>query len=71
MRRIGASPIFIEVTKKDTIEKALKNADIPTDDEIKVEAIKPKGKSWVAVKLSDKVYQYSKVAVTTKVSGSL
>ncbi len=71
VRRIGAKPIFIAVTKNDTIENALENADIPTDDEIKVEAIKPKGKSWEAVELDDKVYQYGKIAITTKVSGSL
>ena len=70
IRRIGANPIYIAVTKKDTIENALEKADIPTDDEIKVEAIKANGKSWQAVKLDDNVYQYSKVAVTTKVSGS-
>ncbi len=70
VRRIGASPIYIAITKKDTIENALEKADIPTDDEIKVEAIKAKGKSWQAVELDDNVYQFSKVAVTTKVSGS-
>jgi len=70
VRRIGANPIYIAVTKEDTIENALEKADIPTDDDIKVEAIKPKGKSWQAVELSDNVYQYSKVAVTTKISGS-
>lgn len=71
VRRIGADPIYIAVTKKDTIENALEKADIPTDGDIKVEAIKPKSKSWQAVELDDGVYQYSKVAVTTKVSGSL
>ncbi len=70
VRRIGANPIYIAITKKDTIENALEKADIPTDDEIKVEAIKAKGKSWEAVELDDNVYKYSKVAVTTKISGS-
>ncbi len=70
VRRIGAEPIFISVEKKDTIAKALQKADIPTDDEVKVEAIKSRSTKWVEVKLKDKVYDFQRIAVTTKVSGS-
>jgi len=70
VRRIGTEPIFISVTKKDTIKKALHKADIPTDDEVKVEAIKGRSTTWNAVKLSDKVYSFEKIAVTTKISGA-
>jgi len=69
VRRIGAGPIYISITKTDTVEKALEKADIPSY-EIKVEAIKEKSKTWKAVKLTDKVYMYQKIAVTTKVSGA-
>ena len=68
-RRIGANPIFIKIEKKDSIETALEKADIPTEGEIKVEAIKSKG-NWKAVKLDDKCYDFDKIAVTTKVSGA-
>lgn len=70
VRRIGAEPIFIAVDKKDTIAKALSKADIPTDDEVKVEAIKAKSTKWVEVKLKDKAYDFQKIAVTTKISGA-
>jgi len=71
VRRIGATPIYIAVTKTDTIKKALEKADIPTDsDELKVEAIKERAKTWKTVKMTDKVYQFQKIAVTTKVRGS-
>lgn len=71
VRRIGASPIFIEVTKKDTIEGALKKADVPTtDDEIKVEAIVEGSNQWKEVKMKDKASKYSRIVVTTKVSGA-
>ena len=71
VRRIGASPIFIAVTKTDTIKKALIKADIDTSNvEVKVEAIKTRSKQWKTVKMTDKVHQFDKIAVTTKVSGS-
>jgi len=71
VRRIGAHPIFIEVTKSDTIKRALEKADIPTDDsEIKVEAIPERGRTWKKVTLSEKAHKFSKIAVTTKVRGS-
>lgn len=72
VRRIGAQPIFVAVTKDDTIKKALTKADIPfeEDEEIKVEAIKPNTKTWLVVKMSDKVFSFEKIAVTTKVKGS-
>ena len=71
VRRIGASPIFVEVEKKDKICNALDKADIPYDQsEIKVEAIKPRRKTWESVDLNTIVYGYEKIAITTKVSGA-
>jgi len=71
VRRIGANPIYIAITKSDTIKKALEKADIPNDgNEIKVEALKGISTQWKAVKMADKVYQFDKIAVTTKVRGS-
>ena len=71
VRRIGARPIFIEVGKTTTIKQAIKNADIPTDDqEIKVEAQRDRSNQWEEVALSNKAINYSKIAVTTKVAGA-
>lgn len=70
VRRIGAQPIFIAVAKTDTIKMALNKADIPQDDEIKVEAVKTGGNVWRAVKMTDKAYQFARIAVTTRVSGA-
>lgn len=71
VRRIGANPIFIEVTKSDTVSKALVKADIPTEGlKVKVEGIKGTSTQWKKAKLSAKIYQFDKIAVTTKVKGS-
>jgi len=70
VRRVGAHPIFVEVIKKDSISDALDKADIPRDSEVKVEALKPKSKKWIKVELNDNVYDFVKIAVTTKVSGA-
>ena len=71
IRKIGSKPIFIAVARKDTVNAALKNADIPTDDEeMKLEGIKNNGKTWEAISLRSRAYDYSKIAVTTKVAGA-
>ena len=70
VRRIGANPIFIEVLKSDTIKKALEKADIPTSSEVKVEAIKPRARTWKVVSMTTKAMQFDKIAVTTKVRGA-
>ena len=71
VRKIGSQPIFIKVAPRDTIANALKNADIPTaDTEVKVEGIKEGSTSWEELTLKDKALKYSKIAVTTKVSGA-
>lgn len=69
VRRIGAEPIYIAVTKTDNIKKALTKADIPTDN-IKVEGMKEKAKTWHAVVMTEKAYKYDRLAVTTKISGA-
>ena len=71
IRKIGSKPIFIAIVRSDTIGTALKNADIPTDDdEIKLEAIRVNGKTWEEVTLRSRASDYSKIAVTTKVAGA-
>jgi len=74
VRRIGTNPIFISVTKTDSVKRALEKADIPVgdyaDDEIKVEGIPAGKRSWVSVKLNEKIVRYDRIAVTTKVSGA-
>jgi hypothetical protein len=71
IRKIGSKPIFIAVTRKDSIATALKNADIPTDDEeLKLEGIRNKGRTWESISLKDHAYDFSKIAVTTKVAGA-
>lgn len=70
VRRIGAHPIFISVARADTVELALEKADIPTDGEIKVEALKPNSRKWEAVDLDVKVFDFDKLAVTTRVNGA-
>ena len=71
VRRAGASPIFVEVNKPDTIKTCLQKADVPIEDvELKIEALKEGSKKWTAVEESDKAIQYQKIVVTTKVRGS-
>lgn len=70
VRRVGAHPIFVKLTKKDNISKILEKADIPTTNEVKVEGIKPRGTKWHSLKLNANAYSYAKIAVTTKVKGS-
>ena len=71
VRRIGAQPIFIKIVERDTIKVALRKADIPTSDgDLKVEGIKENSTSWTALTLQDKAVKFSKIAVTTKVSGA-
>lgn len=71
VRKIGAHPIFISVTKTDTIAQAMVKADVPTNgNEIKVEAVKTRSTKWQKVSMKDKVYAFDKIAVTTKVAGS-
>ena len=72
VRRIGAHPIFVSVTKTDTINDALEKADIPVEDnEIKIEALlDKKNAKWEVVEATTKAYQFSKIVVTTKVAGA-
>ena len=71
VRKIGASPIFIEIVKEDTVSDMCDKADIESDDdEIKVEAIKTGSNKWISVSLNDNAMQYDKFAVTTKVQGA-
>lgn len=70
VRKIGSKPIFIGVSKSDTIGAALKNADVPTGSDTKLEAVREGKTSWEAVTLKDRAIKYSRVAVTTKVSGA-
>lgn len=70
VRKIGAKPIYISVSKTDSIEDGLEMADIVFEDDIKIEGIKTGQRTWAEVKLKDKAYQFDKIAVTTKVSGA-
>lgn len=71
VRKIGSQPIFIKVLTSDTIANALKKADIPTGDtEVKIEGVKEGTTRWEELTLRDKAVKYSKIAVTTKVSGA-
>ena len=70
VRRIGAKPIFVKITTKSSINDALKNADIPTNNSIKVEGMIEGSNTWEAVTLKARAIKYSKIAVTTKVSGA-
>jgi len=71
VRRIGAKPIFITVAKTTTMKVALKNANIDTDNvEVKIGAQKAGSNSWEEVSLSTEASKYSKIAITTKVSGA-
>jgi len=71
VRRVGAHPIFVEITKTDTISKVLEKSDIPvSDNEVKVEGIKARGVKWHSLTLKTKAFDFSKIAVTTKVKGS-
>jgi hypothetical protein len=71
VRRIGAHPIFVEITRSDSVSKALEKADVPTSDsQIKVEGVKANSTKWEALKLSSIVFPFAKIAVTTKVKGS-
>ena len=46
------------------------DADIPTDSSIKVEGMVDGSNNWEVVTLKAKAIKYSKIAVTTKVSGA-
>ena len=72
VRRIGAHPIFVSVTKKDKVSDVLKKADIPygNESDLKIEAIKDKAETWEVVKLNVLAHKFSKIAITTKVSGA-
>jgi hypothetical protein len=70
VRRIGAQPIFIKVTSKDSVKDALTKADIPTDSDIKVEGMKAKSSNWQTITLKDRVSGFVRIAVTTKVKGA-
>lgn len=71
VRRIGAHPIFVEITKSDSVSKALEKADVPTaDTQLKIEGVKANSTKWEALTLSSIVYPFAKIAVTTKVKGS-
>jgi len=71
VRRIGSKPIFITVATRTTIEDALLNANIDvSSNEVKVEAQIDENRGWEEVALTAKAIKYSKIAVTTKVSGA-
>ena len=76
VRRAGASPIYIDVTKSNTISDCIKKADIPLEDEdgndmeLKVEAKKSAAGNWEVVELGTKVFGYDVIVITTKVKGS-
>lgn len=70
VRRIGAKPIFIKVVAKTSIRDALKNADIPIDNNVKVEGMIGDSNTWEAATMKTKAIKYSKIAVTTKVRGA-
>ncbi len=71
VRRIGSQPIFIKIVSRDTVKVALRKADIPTSDgDLKLEGMKENSKSWEVITLNDKATKFSKIAVTTKVSGA-
>ena len=71
VKRAGAHPVFVEITKKDSIKVCLIKADVPVEDnELKIEAMKDGSKKWVSVKETDKAINYQKIVVTTKVRGS-
>lgn len=70
IRKIGSKPIYVKVGRTDSIEKVLKNADIPSDRDVKVEGTKNGQDTWVAVSMKSRAIQYSKIAATTKVNGA-
>ena len=70
IRKIGSKPIYVKVVTRDSVGMILKNADIPTSNGIKIEGTKNGQNNWVNVTLRSKAIQYSKIAVTTKVSGA-
>ena len=71
VRKIGSKPIYITVATRTTIEEALENVNIDTSDqEVKVEAQTNGSNSWEEVALTARAIKYSKIAVTTKVSGA-
>lgn len=70
IRRIGTKPVFIEVSKTATIGDALEIVDIDADEETKIEGILEGSDSWQVLTLKDKAMRFSKIAVTTKVSGA-
>jgi len=70
IRKIGSKPIYVKVETRDSVATVLKNADIPSDNNIKVEGTKNGQTTWVSVSLRSNAIQYSKIAVTTRVSGA-
>lgn len=72
VRRVGASPIFIEVTRTNTIRACLKKADVPIEDdmELKIEARVDDRSKYEVVKLGTIAFKYSTIVVTTKVEGA-
>lgn len=71
VRRIGIKPIFVSVTRNDSIADAMENADVPSDDEIKVEGIRSGKSTWETVELNSKAYLFDRIAITTKIVGGL
>lgn len=71
VRRIGIKPIFVSVSRNDSIADAMENADIPTDDDIKVEGIRSGKSTWEVVETNSKAYLYDRIAITTKIVGGL
>ncbi len=70
VRKIGSQPIYVKVKPSQTIGSVLKNADIPTGREVKIEGMKANSSSWVAITTRTKAKGFVKLAVTTKVSGA-
>ena len=70
IRKIGSKPIYVKVATRDSVAAVLKNVDILASNGIKVEGTKNGQTSWVSVPLRSRAIQYSKIAVTTKVSGA-
>jgi len=69
VRRIGIKPIYVSVTRADSIEDAMENADVPTDQDIKIEGIRSGKSAWESVELSAKAYLFDRIAITTKIIG--
>lgn len=70
IRKIGSKPIYVKVATRDSVGVVLKNADIPTSSDIKIEGTKNGQDAWSNVTMRMKAIQFSKIAVTTKVNGA-